>query len=114
MTEDKFKQGLVELYQGEILGEVLFDQMLSFFDDTDIQYKISVLMQLETETKARLRPAMMDLGLDLREQQESRKMAMQMAAAMQGKNWQEIMVIVLDAVKPVVEQYKAIASVAPE
>jgi len=113
MNEEEFKQGLVGLYQGEILGEVLFDQMLSFFDDADKQYKISVLMQLETETKARLRPAMMSLGLDLREQAEYREIAMKMAASMKGKSWEETMTIILDAVRPAVEQYKAIAAVAP-
>jgi hypothetical protein len=46
---------MVELYQGEVLGEVLFDHMLSYFEEPDKQYKISVMLQLETETKARLR-----------------------------------------------------------
>jgi hypothetical protein len=77
-TSDTFKQGMVELYQGEVLGEVLFDHMLSYFEEPDKQYKISVMLQLETETKARLRPAMMLLGLDLSGQSESRKNGLEM------------------------------------
>ena len=84
MTNDVFKQGLVELYQGEVLGEVLFDQMLPYFIEPDKQYKIAVMLQLETETKARLRPAMMQLGLDLGEQSESRKIGLDMATGMKG------------------------------
>ncbi|WNC73830.1 hypothetical protein RGQ13_07525 [Thalassotalea psychrophila] len=114
MDEEKFKQGLVSLYQGEILGEVLFDQMLYLFEESDAQFKIFVLMQLETETKARLRPIMMHLGLDFREQKEFREIGMQMAEAMKGKSWLEVMNIIIDAVKPAVEQYKAIASIAPQ
>lgn len=113
MTEDKFKEGLAALYQGEILGEVLFDQMLYLFDDKEIQYKIFVLMQLETETKARLRPFMVSLGLDFKEQAAFRDIGMQMAEAMKGKSWHEVMSIIIDAVKPAVQQYKEIASIAP-
>lgn len=114
MDKEKYSQGLIELYQGEILGEVLFNEMLSIYEEPDHQYKISVMLQLETETKARLRPAMVDMGLDLREQQESRKMGMDMAAAMKGKPWQETMQMILDAVKPVVEHYREIAASLPE
>jgi hypothetical protein len=113
MTNDIFKQGLAELYQGEILGEVLFDQMLSYFQDQDKQYKLSVMLQLETETKARLRPAMVLLGIDLREQKEFRKNGLDMASSMKGKSWESAMTIIRDAVKPAVERYKEIVSCAP-
>ena len=65
MYSEQFKKDLSELYQGEILGEVLFDQMLSYFQSPDKQYKLSLLLQLETETKARLRPTLVLLGIDL-------------------------------------------------
>jgi hypothetical protein len=104
---------MVELYQGEVLGEVLFDHMLSYFEEPDKQYKISVMLQLETETKARLRPTMMLLGLDLNGQSESRKNGLEMANALKGLSWRDAMVLISDVVKPVVERYKEIADVAP-
>jgi hypothetical protein len=113
MTSDAFKQGMVELYQGEVLGEVLFDHMLSYFDEPDKQYKISVMLQLETETKARLRPTMMLLGLDLSGQDEYRKIGLEMATAVKALSWQDAMVTIRDIVKPVVERYKEIAAAAP-
>ena len=58
-------QGLNELYQGEVIGEVIFDRMLSFYKEPEIYYKIAVMLQLETETKARLRPTLMQLNMDI-------------------------------------------------
>lgn len=113
MTSDTFKQGMVELYQGELMGEVFFENMLSYFEEPDKQYKISVMLQLETETKARLRPVMMLLGLDLSEQNESRKIGLEMASALKGLSWQGAMEMIRDAVKPFVERYKEIAADAP-
>ena len=113
MTSVAFKQGMVEMYQGEVLGEVFFGQMLSYFDEPDKQYKISVMLQLETETKARLRPAMMLLGLDLSEQNASRRKGLELASAMKGLSWQDTMAMIRDAVKPFIARYKEIAADAP-
>jgi hypothetical protein len=113
MSNDAFKQGLVELYQGEVLGEVLFNQLLPYFDEPDKHYKIAVMLQLETETKARLRPAMMQLGLDLGEQNEFRQMGLDMATGIKDLSWEDTMVVMRDSVKPVVERYREIAADAP-
>jgi hypothetical protein len=113
MTNDAFKQGMIELYQGEVFGEVLFAQMLSLFDEPDLKYKISILLQLETETKAFLRPAMMQLGLDLSEHPDSRKMGLEMAATMKGKTWNAVMTIIREAVEPAIAGYKTIVDIAP-
>lgn len=113
MTDSAFKRGLAELYQGEVFGESLFDRMLPYFKEPDRHYKISTMLQLETETKARLRPAMMLLGLDLSEQQESRQMGLDMATGMKGLSWEETMVKMRDAVKPAIERYREIASCSP-
>ena len=114
MDRNKESQGLIEYYQGEIFGEILFDEMLSFFDEPDHHYKIAVLLQLETETKARLRPPMVECGFDIREQEASRTAAMEMVAALKGKSWDEIMLIIRDIVKPAVEHYKTLAQNLPD
>ncbi len=113
MSSETFKQGLVELYQGEVLGEVLFDQVLSAFTEPDKRYKIEVMLQLETETKARLRPAMVALGLDLREQPETRQLGLDIAAGLKGVSWTDAMVAIRDSVAPAIVRYKAIAASAP-
>ena len=76
----------MEMYQGEIIGEVLFNRMLAFYDDPLQRYKVSVMLQLETETKARLRPVIMRLGLDPAESEESRRAGHKFAESLAGLN----------------------------
>ena len=64
-NKDYVVEQLVEMYQGEVIGEVLFNAMLSLFPEPDHQYKSATMLQLETETKARLRPALLELGASL-------------------------------------------------
>jgi hypothetical protein len=92
---------------------VIFNSMLSFFDDPGIRYKIAVMFQLETETKARLRPTLLQWGLDITEQDESRQADLAVAASLEGKSWLECMSSLSDVVKPYVERYRQIATEAP-
>lgn len=55
-------EGLVELYQGEVLGEALFHAMLHAAQTEDMRWKLMIMSQPETETKARLRPALVAAG----------------------------------------------------
>ena len=114
MNKETFHQALIELYQGEIIGEVIFDKMLSSFEGTDEKYKVSVMLQLETETKARLRPTLMQLGIDIAESEDARQAGLDAAASMSGKSWSETMFALGELVKPYVERYKIIAAQAPE
>ena len=75
MSLVEFKKGLSEEYQGEVIGEVFFGGLLERFDSPEHRYKLATLLQLETETKARLRPAALELGVELAEFDESRKLA---------------------------------------
>lgn len=59
MTQDEFRECLVDYCQAEILAEAFFEAALRKFDEPTYRYKISSLLQLETETKARLRPAIL-------------------------------------------------------
>jgi hypothetical protein len=114
MSNDAFIQGLNELYQGEVVGEAIFNSMLSLFDEPGLRYKIAVMFQLETETKARLRPTLMQLGMDITEQKASRDAGLSVAASLEGKDWNEVMLALREIVKPYVERYKEIAAGAPQ
>jgi hypothetical protein len=114
MSNDNFLQGLNELYQGEVLGEAIFNSMLSMFDEPEPRYKIAVMFQLETETKARLRPTLIQLELDITELKDSRETGLSVAASLEGKTWKEAMLALRDLVKPAVERYKEIAESAPQ
>jgi hypothetical protein len=41
MGNETFIQGLDELYQGEVIGEVILNRMLSLFSEPEIRYKIA-------------------------------------------------------------------------
>ena len=114
MSDEAFKQQLSELYQGEVIGEVAINGMLPQFDDPVQRYKLTSILQLETDTKARLRPVLMELGIDLAETAEARQAGLQMATAMQGLNWQAAMDGLRDVIKPYVARYREIAAGAPQ
>ncbi len=113
MSLDEFKKGVMEMYQGEVIGEVLANRMLAFYDDPLQRYKVSVALQLETETKARLRPVIMSLGLDPTELEESRRAGHEFANSLEGLDWNEAMAHLRDGIKPFVDRYIEVETMAP-
>jgi hypothetical protein len=78
---------LQEFYQGEILGEAMFDAMLDSVHSEIERYKIALMLQLETETKARLRPVLAAQGLSLQEDPQMRLRGAQFAQALVAASW---------------------------
>jgi len=113
MSLDEFRVGLSELYQGEVIGEVVFSRLLARFDTADQQYKLASLLQLETETKARLRPTAMKLGVNLIELEESRDQGEEFDRSFAGMDWRAAMAHLASVVVPYVERYRQIAATAP-
>ena len=112
--QPEFTAQLLEMYQAEVIGEVLFNAMLDMYPDPDQQYKSATMLQLETETKARLRPALVALGANLTELDASREAGHGFVDAIKGKDWREAMQVLSDGVMPYVERYRDIAASAPE
>jgi hypothetical protein len=82
---------LQEFYQGEILGEAMFDAMLKSASNESERYKLALMLQLETETKARLRPHLAAHGLPLQEDPQMRPSGEQFARELQTVTWNEKM-----------------------
>jgi hypothetical protein len=76
-----------ELYQGEVLGEALFNRMLRDLEDDRQRHVVASLLQLETETKALLRQAVAARGLGLAEDDAQRAAGEQIAAALGASTW---------------------------
>ena len=112
-NDTDFAKQLLEMYQGEIIGEVLFNIMLRQYPDADHQFKSATMLQLETETKARLRPTLVALGVDLTEEEASRDVGQQFAATIAGKDWTSAMTVLQDSITPYVNRYREIAESAP-
>ena len=113
MSLDEFKKGVMEMYQGEVSGEVFANRMLAFYDDPLQRYKVSVILQLETEAKARLRPVIMSLGLDPTELEESRRAGHEFANSFAGLDWNEVMARLREGLKSYVDRYSEVETMAP-
>jgi hypothetical protein len=113
MSLAEFKKGLSEQYQGEVIGEVFFCGLLERFDSSQHRYKLATLLQLETETKARLRPAVLELGLELVELDDSRKKGHEFVKSCDGMDWKGTMTRLATIVEHYVKRYSEIAEIAP-
>jgi len=114
MAESEFLKGVMELYQGEVLGEVFFSEWLHTAEDDDQRYKIATMMQLEGETKIRLRPWLFRLGLDTAESPQARADGLRAAQGTAAMNWQEKMTMLHQMTRDrFVPRYKEIAGIAP-
>ena len=113
MSLKEFKTGFSELYQGEVVGEVVFSRLLERFGSANQRYKLGSLLQLETEAKARLRPGVMELGLDLVELDESRNKGNEFYRTLEGVDWKAAMEHLATGVEPFVRRYRQIAELAP-
>jgi hypothetical protein len=106
--------GLQEFYQGEILGEALFDTMLHSARNESERYKIALMLQLETETKARLRPILAAQGLPLQEDPGMRPEGERFARELEGATWKEKMQALADSIgRTYVPRYRELTGSLP-
>ncbi len=105
---------LQEFYQGEILGEAMFDAMLRSAGDASERYKIALMLQLETETKARLRPFLAAQGLPLQEEPQMRPQGEEFARALVDASWHEKMSELARAIGETwLPRYRALTATLP-
>jgi hypothetical protein len=113
MSLAEFKKGLLEEYQGELIGEVFFSELTKQFESPQHQYKLATLLQLETETAARLRPTALEFGVDLSYLDEYREMGEEFLKSCEGMDWNGLMTHLETVVEPYVKRYSEIAEIAP-
>jgi len=113
MSLEEYRVALQEQYQGEVTGEVSICQLLKQFGSPRQQYLLGSMLQLETETKARLRPAAASLGIDLVESDDARADGNAIAELVKGLDWQSSMGTLEGLLVDFVLRYREIASMAP-
>ena len=101
-----------ELYQSEVLGEAIFLALLKVAKNEREKYHFGTALQLETETKARLRPFMFKYGFDLVEDQDS-ELSDGIVAAYQEASWVEFLAGLKPLVNQFVERFQDIAAAGP-
>jgi hypothetical protein len=89
-----------ELYESEIFGEAASLALVAIAKNERDRYHLGTLLQLETETKARLRPFLSKYGLSLSEDMDLGDVA-GIVAAYQANRWQEFTA----AIRPIVQDY---------
>ena len=114
MTIEEFRDCLFDYYQTEVRGEAFFEAMLRKFDKPDYVYKIGSLLQLETETKARLRPTILELGGSVEELESSREAGRNRAASISAGNWQEFVAVLNQVGEPLTNRQREVSEIAPQ
>lgn len=113
MDRAEYLQAVSEhFYQGEVLGEAFFAACLARESDADRRRKWTVLLQLESETKARLRPFLVRLGLNVVQDDVSARVA-DLTKDFAGKPWQQHMREIADITDFYLQKFRAIEEAAP-
>ena len=115
MTNCTFKNDLSELYQGEIVGEILFDAMLAQFPDTDCYYKTATLSANGngSESMACGLPRWHSAWISQNKPKPRATGTAFAARPLAGLTWREAMVTLRDGVASYVQRYTEIAATAP-
>jgi hypothetical protein len=112
MTTTQYPDCIQELYQSEVAGEAAFLALLALARNESDKYHFATVLQLETETKARLRPFMLKYGLPLEEQADPAQTA-GFVAAYQEHPWHDFLTSLRPLVDSVVARFKEIAQAGP-
>lgn len=108
-----YQKSLMDIYQGEILGEALFSRLLETESDAEMRYAYGLLLQLETETKARIRRVLLRYGLPLSEQEKARADGIHWANALRALDASDFLTQFTQEIAPYAQRYGEIAAQAP-
>jgi hypothetical protein len=107
-----FQEGLAEFYRGEVIGETSYSALLEATEDPLERLKLAHLLQLETETKAWLRPHMIRVGMCVSEPLKWREEARQFVAGLVSLGWPDKMRVLASFIPDAVKQYATYAEAA--
>ena len=112
MHDDKYLEGVTELYQAEIIGEGLFSTLLATCP-AEHAYGMALLLQLEGEAKVRLRPLLWRLGISVVEDEAMRAAGIEEARKLNQMPWRQAMRELAELARPYRDRYRALAAAAP-
>ena len=112
MPQIKYPECIRELYESEIFGEALTLALLAAAKNDRERYHHGTVLQLETETKARLRPLLYKHRIDLSEDMDLSPVP-QLVSAYQNGSWPEFMGITIPVVRQYLARFEEIAKAGP-
>lgn len=114
MDRAEYLQAVSEyFYQGEVLGEAFFAACVALESDPERRRKWAALLQLESETKARLRPFLIRLGLSIAQDDVSARVA-ELTKGFAAKPWRQHMQEIADITDFYLQKFRAIEEAAAE
>ena len=114
MTRDEYLAAVNQfMYQGEVLGEAIFNCAVSLEADPIRKYKWGTVLQLESETKARLRPFMTQLGLSIAQDDQAATIAA-FAKTYASKSWRQHMEEAVAVTTFYLGKFREIEAAAPD
>ncbi len=102
-----------ELYESEILGETLFLALVQEAKTPRDRYHLGTLLQLESETKARLRPLLFKHGVSLGEMADLSLVELAIGAY-RDLEWQDFAGVNVPVVEDFLARFEAIVEVGDE
>ncbi len=101
------------LYESEILGEMLFLALVQEAKTPRDRYHFGTLLQLESETKARLRPLLFKHGVSLAEVADLSLLELAIGAY-RDMEWRDFVGLNVPVVEDFLAQFEAIVKVGDE
>jgi hypothetical protein len=103
MTRLEYPTCINEPYQSEVLGEQAFLALMAVARNEREKYHFGTFLQLESETKVRLRPFLQKYDLDLVENLDTGEQISGFVALYEESSWLDF----LSALKPLIDQFLA-------
>jgi hypothetical protein len=113
MAEIDYPACIRELYESEIFGEALTLALVAVSKSDRERYHNGTLLQLETETKARLRPFLYKYGISPSEETDLAAIP-QLVASYEAVSWREFMGVTIPVVQQYLARFKEIARAGSE
>ena len=107
-----FQEALKEFYTNEVLGETIYSALFEAATERQEKLKWATLLQLETETKAWLRPVLVAHGVGVEEHAADRQMVVAMAEQLFPLGWSEKMQALKDLGGQLLPTYQGYADAA--
>ena len=113
MDRRAYLEGISALYSGEVWGEAFASRWLEHCTDAGQQHVLSMVLQMESEAKVRLRPLLASLGLSLVEEQSQRVAGAAAVEPYLSLSWSDAMRAMAELARPYRLQYQALLDAAP-
>mgnify|MGYP003582569120 CR=1 FL=1 len=110
----RYRQYLLERFEGEVEGEAFFLGLQERSEDADIKAKWSALARLETETRAHLKAALDELALVPPPASASVERGRHLAAHFSRMPWPSFMQAFCTGLEGFVTQFKAAEALMPQ